>query len=113
MINITFKPETLELEIKGHAEHSKKGEDIVCAAISTLFYTLGETLNQSVDMLVKPPKFKDKHGKGNLSCIPKKEYGGNIACVYRTILIGMELVATNYPQNVTFDLVEGRKAENE
>ena len=106
MINITFKPETLELEIKGHAEHGKKGEDIVCAAISTLFYTLGEALNQSSNMLVKPPKFKDKHDKGYLSCLPKKEYGGNIATMYRTILIGMELVANNYPENVTFK-VEG------
>ena len=102
MINITFKPETLELEIKGHAEHGKKGEDIVCAAISTLFYTLGEALNQSTEMLEKPPIFKDKNGKGILSCIPKKEYAGNIAITYRTILIGLELVANNYPKNVTF-----------
>jgi uncharacterized protein YsxB (DUF464 family) len=106
MINITFKPETLELEIKGHAGHGKKGEDIVCAAISTLFYTLGEALNQSSNMLENEPVFKDEDGEGILSCSPKKEYGGNIACIYRTILIGLELVATNYPENVTFK-VEG------
>ena len=106
MINITFKPKTLELEIKGHAERGEKGEDIVCAAISTLFYTLGEALNQSSNMLSKPPIFKDKDGEGILSCKPKKEYGGNIACIYRTVLIGMKLVANNYPKNVTLK-VEG------
>lgn len=102
MINIIFKPKTLELEIEGHAKHGEKGEDIVCAAISTLFYTLGETLNQSSNMLIKPIVFKDEDGKGYLACKPKKEYGGNIACMYHTILTGMELVANNYPKNVTF-----------
>ena len=102
MINIKFKPETLELEIKGHAEHSEKGEDIVCSAISTLFYTLGETLNQSISMQEQPIEFKDEDGKGYLRSYPKREYEGNIACIYRTILIGMELVAVNYPKNVTF-----------
>ena len=42
MINITFKPNTYELEITGHAGHDVKGKDIVCAAVSTLFYTLGQ-----------------------------------------------------------------------
>ena len=102
MINITFRPETLELEIKGHANHGKKGEDIVCAAISTLFYTLGEVLNQSAEMLECEPIFKDEEGKGTLSCKPKEEYRGNIALTYRAILIGFELVASNYPKNVTF-----------
>ena len=106
MINITFKPKTFELEIKGHAEHGEKGEDIVCAAISTLFYTLGETLNQSSDMLEKPLEFEDKDGRGYLTCKPKEEYVGNIACMYSTILVGMELVENNYPKNVTFK-VEG------
>ena len=106
MINITFKPKTLELSVNGHAGYGKKGKDIVCSAISTLFYTLGETLNQSREMLKKEPIFKDEDGKGVLSCVPKKEYRGDIALTYRTILIGMELVANNYPDNVTF-AVEG------
>ena len=106
MLNITFKPNTLELEIKGHAEYGNEGEDIVCAAISSLFYTLYETLNQSADMQEKAPEFKDEHGDGYLRSYPKKEYEGNIACIYRTILIGLELIATNYTENVAFK-VEG------
>lgn len=106
MINITFNPKTFTLKVEGHANHSKKGEDIVCAAISTLFYTLGECLMQSEEMLKSPPKFKDKDGNGFLCCKPKKEFEGNIACTYWTILTGMELVASNYPDNVNFK-VEG------
>lgn len=106
MLNITFKPNTLELEIKGHAKYGNEGEDIVCAAISSLFYTLYETLNQSADMQEKSPEFKDEHGDGYLRSYPKKEYEGNITCIYRTILIGLELIANNYTENVAFK-VEG------
>lgn len=106
MLNITFKPKTLELEITGHAKYGNEGGDIVCAAISSLFYTLYETLNQSAEMQEKAPKFKDEYGDGYLRSYPKKEYEGNIACIYRTILIGLELIAKNYTKNVAFK-VEG------
>ena len=106
MINITFKPETLELIMEGHAGYGEKGNDIVCAAVSTLFYTLGEALFQSEEMLTEPPVFTDEEGKGYLSCAPKKEYAGNIDCIYRTILTGLALVAENYKKNVNFK-VEG------
>jgi uncharacterized protein YsxB (DUF464 family) len=102
MINITFKPKTLELEINGHAGAGKKGKDIVCSAISTLFYTLGEALYESADMLVEAPIFKDEEGDGYLCCTPKKEYEGNIMRTYWTILVGMQMVAEQYNKNVKF-----------
>ena len=106
MINITFKPNTMELEIKGHAGHGKKGKDIVCSAISTLFYTLGEALYESVEMLEEAPIFKDEEGEGYLCCIPKKEYEGNIARTYWTILVGMQMVADQYKKNVKLKIVQ-------
>lgn len=102
MINITFNPKSLELKAEGHANHGKKGEDIVCAAISTLFYTLAEALHQSENMMTGPVVFEDNDGKGYIKCSPKEEYIGNVTRTYWTILVGMELVANNYPQNVTF-----------
>ena len=106
MININFTPETLTLEIKGHANHGKKGEDIVCAAISTLFYTLGEALYESSDMLEEAPIFKDEEGEGYLRCTPKEEYEGNIARTYWTILVGMQMMADQYKKNVKFRVVQ-------
>ena len=104
MIHITFKPKTMELEINGHAGHGKKGKDIVCSAISTLFYTLGENLWQSAEMLHEEPLIKEEEGDGYIVCHPKKEYEGNIALIYRTVLIGMEMVAEQYPKNVKFQV---------
>lgn len=102
MINITFRPETLELEIEGHANHAEKGKDIVCSAVSCLFYTLGESLWQSASMLYEEPIVKDEEGKGYICSRPKEEYEGNIARTYWTILIGLQMLAEQYPENVTF-----------
>ena len=105
MINITFKPKTFELEINGHAGQNKKGEDIVCSAISTLFYTLGQALISSEGMLEEKPIFKDEDGAGYLSCKPKQEYEGNIVRSYWTILVGLQLVAENYKKYVKLGIV--------
>lgn len=104
MIKITFNPKTFEIKAHGHAEHGKKGEDIVCSAISTLFYTLARTLLDSEEMLVDAPTIEEEDGNGCIRCTPKEEYEGNIACAYRTILIGLQMVAETYPKNVTFEV---------
>ena len=104
MINIDFNPKTLELEIKGHANQDVKGKDIVCSAISTLFYTLGQSLIDSASMLKDKLIFEDKDGKGYLKCTPKEEFEGNIARTYWTILEGFQLVAENYEKFVKFEV---------
>ena len=105
MINITFNPKTLELSLTGHAEHGNKGEDIVCAAVSTLFYTLGQALIESKEMLEDFPTLNDEDGNGFISCKPKPEYEGNISRTYWTILIGFQLLAEEYKENVTFEIL--------
>lgn len=105
MINITFNPKTFTLDVIGHAEHGKKGEDIVCAAISTLFYTLGESLYETRYMMAEDVIFDDKDGNGHISCKPKEEYEANVSLIYWTILNGFQLVARNYKKNVNLKVV--------
>lgn len=106
MINITFRPKTMELEVQGHAGHGKKGKDIVCSAISTLFYTLGDSLMQYMDAMEELPIVKDDEGEGYISCKPKEEYEANISLIYWTVLNGIQMVAENYPKNVKFTVEE-------
>lgn len=106
MIDIKFNPNTFTLDINGHAKHGKKGEDIVCSAISILFYTLAESLNNCRDMLQEEMVFKFDDGNGYISCKPKAEYEANISLIYWTILNGFQLVAENYKKNVNL-IVEG------
>ena len=104
MINIKFNPKTFTLDVKGHAEHGEKGEDIVCSAISTLFYTLYQSLYEGANML-EDLSFSDKDGNGHLSCKPKAEYEANVSLIFWTILNGFNLVAENYEKNVDFECV--------
>lgn len=102
MIQITFKPKSYELSIKGHAGYKEKGEDIVCSAISTLFYTLAQSLMESDYMMEEEPVFKDEEGNGHIMCRPREEYDRNVALMYFTILTGVELIVANYPEYVEF-----------
>jgi len=105
MIEITFRPDTFCLDITGHAGYGKPGEDIVCAAVSTLFYTLGEALYQSCEMLDGDFIFSDENGNGQISCKPKQEYEGNIARTFWTILTGFELLEKNYKNFINLRVV--------
>lgn len=102
MINITFDPKNFELEVSGHAGQDVKGHDIVCSAVSMLFFTLAEALNRSEHMLKKHPIIKIEDGNGYVKCRPKKEYVGSIARTYWTILCGIELLVEEYSDYVTF-----------
>lgn len=106
MIDITFRPETYELELTGHAGHGVKGEDIVCSAISTLFYTLGKSLIDSSPMLLEEPIIRDEEGNGYICCHPKEEYVGYIARTYWTILTGIKLVMESYQEYINFTIEE-------
>lgn len=114
MININFNPTNYTLDITGHAEHGKKGEDIVCSAISTLFYTLAESLYAYKDMMTEDIDFSDEDGNGHLSCKPKEEYEVNVSLIYWTILKGLDLVARNYTKNVNLTIggLEKNKTDN-
>ena len=105
MINIEFNPKTFTIDVKGHAEHDEKGKDIVCAAISTLFYTLAESLYNSKAMLSEDIDFSDEDGNGHISCKPKVEYEANISLIYWTILTGFDIVAKHYEKNVSLTVL--------
>lgn len=100
MIKVTFTPDKYDLAIEGHAGCGEKGQDIVCSAASILFYTYGQSLSESKDMLEGDMEFTDKDGEGHCACTPKKEYEGNIARSYWTVMQGFILLAGNYPDNV-------------
>ena len=102
MVNITFNPNEFKLEIKGHAGQDEKGHDIVCSALSILFFTLAQSLNLSERMLEESPSIHMEYGNGQVKCQPKAEYVGNISLVYWTIMNGIELLVNEYPQYITF-----------
>lgn len=106
MVKIEFSNKKMEVKITGHANYEEKGKDIVCAAVSALFYTLAESVERSREMLKTEPKIELDDGNGKVSCRPKKAYETNVSLVYWTVLNGFEILATEYPENVEF-IVKG------
>ena len=99
MINATFEPcaDKLRLRVKGHAEYSESGADIVCAAISGIFYSfLGYLLachKDGLDIICIT------HGLAELVCPPEAREAMKQTC------IGFLQIENTYPECV--------KVENE
>lgn len=100
MTKITFKPNEYELTIEGHAGHGKKGKDIVCSAISILFYSLVKSLSECHEMYEEKLIYEYEDGKGYIKCKPKVTFEANIALIFWTILNGYEALAEIFEKNV-------------
>lgn len=98
MITVTFKPKEHELSVAGHANYAEEGKDIVCAAVSILFYSLVASIEE--EMLEGNLTKEIKKGESILRCTPKKGYEGTIELIFWTILNGLSLMAEAYPDYV-------------
>jgi len=110
MITITYRQEKYSLTIKGHANYDEKGKDIVCAGVSTLFYTLCNALLKAPKTWFKEePDMADsltsKTGVSHIKCTPAKGYETYITLMLETILTGAELIASKYPDHVNFKVM--------
>lgn len=100
MINIYYTSKNRSLKINGHAHFSAEGQDIVCASVSILFYTLCQSLLKSENYLEEEPDIFLEKGKASASCEPKQGCEEYIDTVYSTVLNGLMLLSENYPNNV-------------
>ena len=98
MINIQCRG--YSLRITGHAGYAPAGQDIVCAAVTILSYALGGMLlrAQSEGLLREPPVVDMQPGDITVACAPKNERV--VRAMWDTALLGMQMVAHEYPRNV-------------
>lgn len=101
----------ITINITGHAGFSDSN-DIVCAAVSALSYTLMQRI-QDMDNFNAFDRmccdFKD--GAVHVDAIPHKAYEEELYTTVRTILTGFELLNNRYPNNVFLDFTGGRSFE--
>lgn len=106
MITITYKGKGKKhkLSIVGHAESGDQGKDLVCCAVSTLFYTLAQSLLSASDMgmLTKAPTIVDENGNGTISCVANGRFEPNVSLIWWTMVNGIMLLERNYPKNIKF-----------
>ena len=78
--------EEVEIRIRGHADYSPRGSDIVCSAVSALYISLCKSTKGKEDV------FGDER-----RLIVKK--GGEL----NMAICGFDLIAKDYPENVTLE----------
>lgn len=105
MITAKFDYKENKLQICGHAGYDELGKDIVCAAVSTLFYTLyNQMVKFNSDGLLK--KFDmdiDSPNTPYISCVPFAKSKQRIEDAYEFVLNGISLIASQYPDFVKTD----------
>ena len=103
MINIIYDRPAHCVTIDGHALSGDPGKDLVCAAVSTLAFTLAQNLM----MIDEDPAIRLDQGFAKLKASHHGEYDKCVGMIFDTICIGFEMLAENYPGNVEYDVVLG------
>ena len=103
MIRVVYHRDYCRVSVTGHAGSDEKGKDLICASASILAYTLAE--------YVKKVKEEDKvkfdltileEGDTIISCSPYYENKTEITTVFDAICRGFELLARDYPENISY-----------
>lgn len=100
----TVTIENNRLSVVGHAGYGKVGYDIVCAGISTLVFTLKESLELYTSDCVE---FFIADGKVIASWIKLSEKG---ALLLNSFITGALMLANDYPDNIEVQTLTTLKA---
>lgn len=111
MINITYEMpvnnEVYKLTVTGHAGSDEYGKDLVCAAVSTLALTIAQCVKDASDLgwLRKNPTLKMEDGDACIKAKPVPEKEPIIGAMFTTVVRGLEMLAVNYPDYITYTKV--------
>ena len=105
MITVVYHRDLNRVSIEGHAQSGEVGHDLVCASVSTLAYTLAAfVLNMKDAKQVYNPKVELNDGDALIYCEPPNRYKGSVTLVFDSICAGFELLAQEYPDNISYEI---------
>lgn len=107
MIYAVYDRDSNSITVKGHAYSGEPGHDLICASASMLVYTLAA----SVESMKRHGHISDgvidiAEGGCVVSCEPYEQFKGAITLIFDSICAGYELLAANYPENVSYTIKE-------
>lgn len=103
MVAIDYDRKYLLVTVKGHAGTAPAGMDLVCAAVSTLTYTLAVNVKQLHRWKkVTKPKIRLENGDAEISCVPAGTCRSMVKDVFEAVCIGFALLAEKYPDAVSY-----------
>ena len=110
MTRVRYDRTALSLSMEGHAEAGEKGNDLVCAALSTLMMTLERRMEETAERML--PVVARAPGRFAIRCTP--EINAEALCreSFDTVAAGLAVLAENKPENVSLTLT-GEETEQE
>lgn len=105
MITVTYHRDRNHVRIVGHAQSGEVGHDLVCASASILAYTLASFVQNMVDAKqADNPTVSLKEGDALIHCTPMKRYKASVTLVLDSICGGFDILARNYPDNISYEM---------
>lgn len=102
MIKITYDKADQSIRMLGHANSAPRGEDLVCAAASTLITSLVEYMAENEDKLTA---FECKLDSGDayIKAVPTDAFTELCEGAYAIALTGFALLESTYPEYILFE----------
>jgi len=110
MTNIAYDEHTLTLDINGHANYAHYGQDIVCAAVSILGQTLVNNLIKYSGRGWYRLEWRAEEGNLHIHC-EAKGYYSMVVEMFRFVMVGLRMIAVEYPDYVTIKETGGEKQD--
>ena len=103
MIHVTYYRSYNRVTVEGHAGAGPEGHDLVCAGVSALALTLaGNVSYMEAQEAVRNVIVKLEDGNAEIECSPYRRYKDSVEQIFRAICVGFELLATKYPDNISY-----------
>ena len=108
MIKVTYCRHHNSVTVEGHAQSGEKGHDLVCASASILVYTLAsfiENMKEAKQLGDYDYFLVLEEGNAWIECDPRRKFKPAITLVFDSICAGFELLAKDYPDNVSYEMI--------
>ncbi len=96
----------LSLEVNGHAGYDDPGQDLICAAASTLAYTFAQITEDKTFKMKKTPVIEIEKGRAKIVCEPLYSLRHEIKTCLDTLIVGFKLLEFNFPEYISVDIVK-------
>ena len=105
MIQVVYYRKYNRLTVKGHANAGEPGHDLVCAACSTLAYTLAANVgNMEANGHVRNVIVKLEPGDAEICCDARSGSRMIVARIFEAICVGFEMLATDKPKYISYEI---------
>ena len=105
MIQVTYYRQYNRVTVEGHAGSGPEGHDLVCASASALALTLaGNVSYMEAQEAVRNVVIDLKEGNAEIQCTAYRRYKDSVEQIYRAVCVGFELLATKYPENISYSV---------